>query len=383
MTRKHTDACDYRDWMECIDSDVMDTVLGEAGKIDFDSYTRDDVLSALSSERLSVDDFAALLSPAAKPFIERMAERASDETRRHFGNSVCLFTPVYVSNYCQNECVYCGFNIHNSIVRARLTPEEVSAELDSIAETGLREILILTGESPSKSDVDYIVECVRLASERFAVVGVEVYPMNSGDYAKLHAAGADYVTVFQETYDPGRYAELHLGGPKRVFSYRFDAQERALMGGMRGVAFGALLGLGDFRRDALSCGLHAYHIQHKYPYAEISFSLPRLRPCKNAEDRTNPVGESDLLQVSMAYRLFMPFAGQTISTRERPGFRDGIVGLTATKISAGVSVGIGEHSGREHGDGQFIISDPRDVGEIIRALKAKGLQLVMSDYVRT
>lgn len=369
--------------MECIDSDVMDTVLEESGKVDFNRYTRDDVLSALSSERLSIDDFAALLSPAAKPFLERMAERALDETRRHFGNSVCLFTPLYVSNYCQNECIYCGFNVHNTILRARLTLEEVSDELDSIAETGLREILILTGESPTKSDVDYIAECVKLASERFAVVGVEVYPMNSDDYAKIHAAGADYVTVFQETYDPGRYAELHLGGPKRVFSYRFDAQERALMGGMRGVAFGALLGLGDFRRDALSCGLHAYHIQQKYPHAEISFSLPRLRPCKNAEDRTNPVDESDLLQVSMAYRLFMPFAGQTISTRERSGFRDGIVGLTATKISAGVSVGIGEHSGREHGDGQFIISDPRGVDEIIHALKAKGLQPVMSDYVRT
>lgn len=383
MTRKHTDACDYREWMESLDSDVMDRVLQVSEECDFDVFTSDDVMKALSSDRLSIDDFAALLSPAAKPFLERMAVRALDETRRHFGNSVCMFTPIYVSNYCQNECVYCGFNVHNSIVRARLSLDEVADELDSIACTGLREILILTGESPAKSDVDYIAECVRLASERFAVVGIEVYPMNTDDYAKLHDAGADYVTVFQETYDPGRYAELHLGGPKRVFSYRFDAQERALRGGMRGVAFGALLGLGDFRHDAFSCGLHAHYLQQKYPHAEISFSLPRLRPCKNAEDRTNPVEESDLLQVSMAYRLFMPFAGQTISTRERPGFRDGIVGLTATKISAGVSVGIGEHSGREHGDGQFIISDPRDVGEIIDALKAKGLQPVMLDYVRT
>ena len=383
MTKKQVDACEYKEWMECINSDIMDRVLNKTSAYNPDSYTPSDVVRALASDSPGIDDFASLLSPAAKPYLEKMAERASEETRKHFGNSVCLFTPMYASNYCQNECVYCGFNVNNKIIRAKLDLDEVSDELDSISKSGLREILILTGESPVKSDVDYISECVRLASERFAVVGVEVYPMNSGDYAKLHKAGADYVTVFQETYDPKRYAELHLGGPKRIFSYRFDAQERALMGGMRGVAFGALLGLGNFRKDAFSCGLHAHYLRQKYPHAEISFSLPRLRPCKNAEDRINPVSESDLLQVSMAYRIFMPYAGQTISTRERPGFRDGIVGLTATKISAGVSVGIGEHSGKEHGDGQFIISDPRSVDEIIRALKNKGLQPVMSDYVRT
>ena len=154
------------------------------------------------------------------------------------------------------------------------------------------------------------------------------------------------------------------------------------MGGMRGVAFGALLGLADFRRDAFACGLHAMEIQRRYPAAEISMSLPRLRPAAHM-DQSSGVSEAQLLQVSMAYRLFLPYAGQTISTRERPGFRDGIVGISATKISAGVSVGIGEHSGTGHGEGQFVISDPRGVDDVVSALRSNGLQPVMADYVRT
>ncbi len=381
MTRLWTDAEDYGPSMEAIDSDIMDTVLSEADGFDPSSYTESDVRRALSGDP-GIEGFAALLSPAAGNMLEEIAVRAREETRKHFGNSVCMFTPIYTSNYCQNNCVYCGFNIHNKIRRACLTPEEVDVEMAAIAESGLKEILILTGESRARSDVEYIGMCVEKASEYFSTIGIEVYPMNTDEYAYIQRKGADYVTVFQETYDAERYAELHLAGPKRIFSYRFNAQERAIRAGMRGVAFGALLGLGDFRKDAFACGLHAYHLQRKYPHAEISFSLPRFRPFINNEDRVNQVHEPQLLQVSLAYRLFMPFAGQTISTRERPGFRDNIVGLTATKISAGVSVGIGEHSGTEHGDGQFVISDPRGVDEIADALRQHGLQPVMTDYVR-
>ncbi len=381
-SRKHTDVMDYTDGMEMLDSGVMDSVLGRAAAFDQHSYSDKDVSAALEGV-CDIEGFAALLSPAAGCHLEEMAERARNETRRHFGNSVCLFTPLYVSNYCSNECVYCGFNCRNRIHRATLGLKEVTKELDAIAATGLREVLILTGESRTRSDVEYIGECVRLASERFSTVGIEVYPMNSDEYAHIHECGADYVTVFQETYDPERYGQLHLAGPKRVFSYRFDAQERALRGGMRGVAFGTLLGLReDFRSDAFACGLHAMEIQRRYPHAEISLSLPRLRPAGGVNNQV-AVTESQLLQVSLAYRIFLPFAGQTISTRERPGFRDGIVGLSATKISAGVSVGIGEHSGEARGDGQFVISDPRDLAEITEALRRNGLQPVMTDYMRT
>ncbi|MDR2846201.1 MAG: 2-iminoacetate synthase ThiH [Candidatus Methanoplasma sp.] len=383
MTREPTDAEEYRDNMEHIEADIMNKVLVDKARFEPLSYTERDVLSALSKDRLEIDDFAALLSPAAEPLLEKMASRAKDETFRHFGNSVCMFTPLYVSNYCENACVYCGFNRDNKIERAVLSFEEVEKEMKIIARSGLTDILILTGESRKFSDVGYIGECVKLASKYFGSIGIEIYPLNSSEYSYLKECGADYVTVFQETYDTERYAELHKAGPKRIFSYRFNAQERALIGGMRGVSFGALLGLGDFRKDAFACGLHAYYLQKKYPHAEIAFSLPRLRPFINNETDVNPVHERQLMQVALAYRIFMPFAGETISTRESPRFRDNIVGLCATKISAGVSVGIGEHSSKKKGDGQFNISDPRSVEDIRRALTERGLQPVFNDYVRT
>ena len=223
----------------------------------------------------------------------------------------------YIANYCENYCIYCGFNCHNKINRAQLNAEEIEKEMAAIAETGLQEILILTGESRNKSTVEYIGEACKIARKYFKVIGLEIYPVNSDEYAYLHECGADYVTVFQETYNSDKYETLHLAGHKRIFPYRVNAQERAVKGGMRGVGFGALLGLDDFRKDAFATGYHAYLLQRKYPHAEIAFSCPRLRPIIN-NDRINPmdVHEPQLLQVVCAYRLFMPFASITVSTRE-------------------------------------------------------------------
>ena len=293
-----------------------------------------------------------------------------------------MFTPLYIANYCENYCIYCGFNCHNKIRRAKLDIDEIEQELKAIAETGLQEILILTGESRAMSPVSYIGEAVKLARKYFRVIGIEIYPLNVDEYAYLHECGVDYVTVFQETYDDQKYKTLHLGGHKRIFPYRLNAQERALMGGMRGVGFAALLGLSDFRKDAFATGLHAYLLQRKYPHAEIAFSCPRLRPIIN-NDKINPkdVHEPQLLQVVCAYRIFMPFASITISTRERAGFRDNIIGIAATKISAGVDVGIGGHSGEDKGDEQFEISDGRSVDEVYNAIVEHNLQPVMADYL--
>ena len=261
--------------------------------------------------------------------------------------------------------------------------EEIHEEMKAIAETGLEEILILTGESRKASDVKYIGEACKIAKKYFKNIGIEVYPMNSDEYRYLRECGADYVTVFQETYNSDKYETLHLAGHKRIFPYRFNAQERALMGGMRGVAFAALLGLDDFRKDALGTGMHAYLIQRKYPWAEISISCPRLRPIiNNASINPKDVHEKQLLQIMCAYRIFLPFAGMTISTRERAEFRDNVVGLAATKISAGVSTGIGSHSESEDkGDAQFEIADTRGLEEIYKSLKKRGIQPVMNDYV--
>ena len=376
---------EYWPEMEVLEeSTVMDQVLEAMEAYDYNAYTAQEVIRALNKENRGPEEFKALLSPAAEPFLEEMARLATLETRKHFGNSVYLFTPLYISNYCDNYCIYCGFNCHNKIRRARLDEAQIEKELKAIAATGLEEILILTGESRAKSDVAYIGEACKLARKYFKMVGLEVYPMNSEDYAYLHQCGADYVTVFQETYNADKYETLHLAGHKRVFPYRLNAQERALKGGMRGVAFAALLGLDDFRKDAFATGMHAFLLQRKYPHAEISFSCPRLRPIvNNADINPKDVHEKQLLQVMCAYRLFMPFAGMTISTRERAGFRDHVIGMAATKISAGVSTGIGSHAedSSEQGDDQFEIADGRNVEEIVEAIKARGLQPVMNDYV--
>ena len=198
---EHTDHMKYTEDMEAIDSDIMDQVIAEMNAFDPDQYTEEDVRAALNADTCSVENFKALLSPAAMPFLEEIARKAQMETRKHFGNSVMIFTPLYIANYCENYCIYCGFNCHNKIKRAKLNAEEIEKEMKTISDSGLEEILILTGESPNMSDVKYIGEACKIARKYFKVVGLEVYPMDSKDYAYLHECGADFVTVFQETYN--------------------------------------------------------------------------------------------------------------------------------------------------------------------------------------
>ena len=381
---------EYLPDMEQIQSDICGKVMEQMESYDYSVYTARDVREALHHETCSIEDFKALLSPAAEPFLEEMAQRARLETSRHFGNTVYLFTPLYIANYCENYCVYCGFNCYNHINRMKLTMEQIEHEMKVIADSGMEEILILTGESRAKSDVKYIGEACKLARKYFRMVGLEIYPVNTEEYRYLHECGADYVTVFQETYDTERYEQLHLMGHKRVWPYRFDAQERALMGGMRGVAFSALLGLSDFRKDALASALHVYYLQRKYPHAEMSLSCPRLRPIINNE-KINPldVHETQLCQILCAYRIFLPFVGITVSSRESAAFRNGIVKIAATKVSAGVSTGIGDHeskyTGKEtdgmEGDEQFEINDGRSLETMYEDIAEEGLQPVLNDYL--
>ena len=381
---------EYLPGMEIIESDVCRQVMEQMDSYDYSRYTARDVRAALDHETCSVEDFKALLSPAAEPFLEEMAQRARTETSKHFGNTVYLFTPLYIANYCENYCVYCGFNCYNDIRRMKLSMEQIEHEMKVIADSGMEEILILTGESRAESNVEYIGEACRLARKYFRMVGLEIYPVNTDEYRYLHDCGADYVTVFQETYDTDKFESLHLLGHKRVWPYRFDAQERALRGGMRGVAFSALLGLADFRKDALASALHVYYLQRKYPHAEMSLSCPRLRPIIN-NDKINPldVGEKQLCQIICAYRIFLPFVGITVSSRESAAFRNGIVKIAATKVSAGVSTGIGDHeskySGKEDeadkGDEQFEIDDDRSFDDMYKDMSVEGLQPVLNDYV--
>ncbi len=381
---------EYMPGMEIIESDICEKVMSQINTYNPSVYTSKDVMAALEHTTCSVNDFKALLSPAAKPFLEQMAQRAKLETSRHFGNTVYLFTPLYIANYCENYCVYCGFNCYNHINRMKLNMKQIEKEMKVIADSGMEEVLILTGESRGQSPVEYIGEACRLAQKYFRMVGLEIYPVNTDEYKYLHECGADYVTVFQETYDTDKYEQLHLLGHKRVWPYRFDAQERALRGGMRGVAFSALLGLSDFRKDALASALHLYYLQRKYPHAEMSLSCPRLRPIVN-NGKINPadVHEEELCQIICAYRIFLPYVGITVSSRESTAFRNGIVKIAATKVSAGVSTGIGDHdskyNGNEtthpHGDEQFEINDNRSLDKMYRDITKEGLQPVFNDYL--
>ncbi|EFP2205572.1 2-iminoacetate synthase ThiH [Campylobacter coli] len=376
------DYMQYLPHMQELKSDILSKVLDEIQNYDETKYSTKEVQEALNATHLSIENLKALLSSAAEDFIEELAFKSAKTKQKYFGNSISLFTPLYLSNYCNSKCVYCGFQKGNKIARAKLSEDEIHEEMQAIAKTGLQEILMLTGEGREFASVEYIAKACKIARQYFKVVGIEIYPMNEDEYKILHENGCDYVTIFQETYNPLKYSKIHLGGEKRIFPYRFNGQERALRAGMRGVAFAALLGIDDFRKDALATALHAYFLQKVYPHAEISISVPRLRPIiNNAKIHPKDVSEKRLLQVLCAYRLFLPFAGITISSRERVGFRDEVVKLGATKMSAGVSVGIGEHKGEKKGDGQFEISDERGVDEILTMLKNSNLQAVMSDSI--
>ena len=386
MKQSPYDVMQYQPGMEEIQSDILQKVLEHADQFAPARYCEEDVRRAISATQRSMEDFAALLSPAAAPLLEDMARAAQLLTRQWFGNSVGLFTPLYIANHCENSCTYCGFSCLNRIRRGKLNMGEIEREAEAIAKTGLRELLVLTGECRKTSSVEYIGQALELLRNYFGVLGIEIYPLNTEEYAYMRQCGADYVSVYQETYDPARYGGAHPAGPKRCYPYRFNSHERALKAGMRGAAFGSLLGLGDFRKDACAAGLHAYFTQRKYPHGEISFSFPRLRPVPGTLSPAScllpPVQERELLQVMLAYRLFMPYAGITISTRERPGFRDAAAGMVATKLSAGVSVGVGGHGEENKGDPQFMIADGRSVDEVRAMLTQKGLQAVMVDYVR-
>lgn len=385
-----TDPMAYLPDMEVIQSDVCRQVMEQVHSYNPMRYTEKDVRTALAHDTCTIEDCKALLSPAAEPFLEQMAQRARMETCRHFGNTVYMFTPLYIANYCENYCVYCGFNCYNHIHRMKLDMAQIEKEMQIIAASGMEEILLLTGESRGQSPVEYIGAACKLARKYFRLVGLEIYPVNTDEYRYLHECGADYVTVFQETYDIAKYEQLHLSGHKRVWPYRFDAQERALRGGMRGVAFSALLGLADFRRDALASVLHVYYLQRKYPHAEMSLSCPRLRPIiNNGGIRPLDVQETQLCQILCAYRIFLPFVGITVSSRESAAFRNGIVKIAATKVSAGVSTGIGDHDSKyngtaaeeQRGDEQFEINDGRSLERMYRDMAGAGLQPVLNDYL--
>lgn len=339
----------------------------------------DDVHRALAKERLDERDFLALLSPAAEPFLEQMAQRAQRLTRAHFGYTMQLFTPMYVADFCVNKCTYCSFSANYDFPRQRLSMETIRKEAATIAATGMKHILVLTGESRKDSPVGYLAECIRTLREFFPSVSVEIYPLRTEEYRELVQAGADGLTLYQEVYHRDTYREVHVKGPKRVFLNRLDAPERACQAGFRTVNIGALLGMYEWRREAFHTGMHAKYLQDRYPDCEIGLSPPRFRPYLGSFDPASHVSDRNLVQTILAYRLFLPRSGITLSTRERAELRDRLVHLGVTKMSAGVSTEVGGHT-NGGGTPQFEISDGRSVEEVQRMLYNSGLQPVFKDW---
>jgi 2-iminoacetate synthase len=345
----------------------------------FETVSGDDVRRVVGQEQIDATGFLTLLSPAAAAHLEAMARRAHTLTLRNFGRTISLFTPLYVSNHCANHCRYCGFAAPNAIPRTRLTLDEVRAEGQVIAATGLRHLLLLTGEAPHQAGVDYLEECVRILRPLFPSISIEVFPMETADYERLARAGVDGLTVFQETYDPDLYAELHPAGPKRDYAFRLDTPQRGAEAGMRVVNIGSLLGLTDWRREIYATGLHAAWLQKRYPAVDIAVSLPRMRPHAGAFQPACVVSDRELVQAMTALRIFLPRLSITISTREAPAFRDNILPLGVTRMSAGVSTAVGGHA-KPGQAGQFEISDPRSVAEIGNMLQSHGYQPVFKDW---
>ncbi len=353
-------------------------------KFDFDGFFSavcpGDVQAVLVKEKLGPEDFLTLLSPAAGTFLEAMARKAHLLTVQNFGRVIFLFTPLYLSDFCENHCLYCGFSLRNEFARKKLSLDELAEAAEEIAARDLKHLLILTGESRAHTPPAYLRDCLRVLGRRFSSLSIEVYPLTIDEYGDLIEAGADGLTIYQEVYDEEVYGRVHPAGPKRDYRYRLDTPERGCRAGMRTVTIGPLLGLADWRMEAFFAGLHAAYLQNRYWEAEINLSFPRLRPHKGTFQPPAPVDDRSFVQILLAGRLFLPRAGLTLSTRESASLRDHILPLGVTKMSAWSSTEVGGHSRGERATGQFEISDQRDVKEMKEMLLIRGYQPIFKDW---
>ena len=343
--------------------------------------TGDAVLAVLEKESLTPADFLTLLSPAAQPHLEALARRAHGLTQRYFGRAVNIFTPLYISDVCTNQCRYCGFNAKNKQPRRHLSVDEACAEAFAIADRGFQHILLLTGDARKLSSPEYIAAVARRIKPRFASVGIEVYSLTTEEYALMAAAGVESMTMFQETYNQELYAWLHPVGPKHDYAFRLNAPQRAAEGGIRCLGLGALLGLESFEQDAFATGLHAWWLQRRYPGVDMSVSIPRICPHEGSFEVQHGVDDRHLVQYVTALRCFLPRAGITCSSRESAFMRDHLVPLGVTRVSAGVSTAVGGRATADlHNPGQVEITDHRSLDEMMDSLVRLGYQPVLKDW---
>lgn len=345
------------------------------------SRTPADVRRALGRPRGSVDleDFAALLSPAASPFLEDMAQAAHQRTVERFGRTMRLYAPLYLSNACANVCTYCGFSAHNKIRRKVLSDPEILAEAGVLRARGFDSVLLVTGET-SRVGRDYLANALRLLRPLFSGLWIEVQPLPQEDYAALAEEGASAVLVYQETYDERAYLRHHLSGPKSDMAWRLGTPDRLGRAGMKKIGLGALFGLGDWRADAWFAGLHLRHVETVHWRTRTSVSFPRLRPHEGGEIQVRPFGERDLVQAACAFRLLSPEAELSLSTRESEVFRNRAFRLGFTSMSAGSRTNPGGYAGGPDSLEQFEIDDNRSPAEVAAYLRSQGYEPVWKDW---
>ncbi|AXR08206.1 2-iminoacetate synthase ThiH [Salinimonas sediminis] len=349
------------------------------------SKTPQDVERALAAETLQLDDFMALVSPAAQPYLPAMAARAGQLKRQRFGNTINMFVPLYLSNLCANECTYCGFTMSNRIKRKTLDMAEIESEARAIKAMGFNSVLLVTGEHETKVGMSYFVQAVTLLRGYFDYVMMEVQPLPTEDYGKLRQAGVNGVLVYQETYHRRTYAQYHLRGNKQDFDWRLQTTDRLGQAGMDKVGIAALLGLNDWRVDSIMTAQHAALLQKTYWRSRVSVGFPRLRPCAGATDsspQTDFISERQLVQLICAHRLLHPNIELSISTRESAYFRDHIAALGITSMSAASQTQPGGYSNKDTALAQFDTQDNRSAREVASALAHAGLEPVWSDWLQ-
>ena len=339
-----------------------------------------DVERALSARTPGLDDLMSLLSPAAEPFLEEMAQRAHRLTLQRFGRVMGMFAPLYLSNVCTNRCVYCGFNAGNTITRLTLTPEEAGTEGESLRRMGFRTVLLLSGEAPQVITEEYMKRALGRLRPHFSSIGIEMFPMTAERYRELIGQGVDGLTLFQETYDETSYGEFHPEGRKSDYRWRLETPERGGAAGFRRLGIGALLGLNDWRVEGFFVALHASHLLRTCWKSQLAISFPRLRSSAGGYEPRFPVADRHLVQLICALRLFLPDVGFTLSTRENPALRDGLIPLGMTTMSAGSHTEPGGYSHPGVGGAQFEVADERSPGAVAEALHHRGYEPVWKEW---
>ncbi|WP_299835581.1 2-iminoacetate synthase ThiH [uncultured Tenacibaculum sp.] len=354
---------------------------------DWDSVMKDilsktslDVERALASDKRDLEDFKALISPAAKPYIEQMAQLSNQLTKKRFGNTIQMYAPMYLSNECQNICTYCGFSLTNKIPRRTLTDAEILKEVEFLKNKGYDHILLVTGEANRTVGVDYINNAIQLIKPHFSNITIEVQPLDQDEYELLIANGLYAVLVYQETYHREEYKKHHPKGKKSNFSYRLDTPDRLGKAGVHKIGLGALFGLEDWRADSFFTALHLKYLQKTYWKTKYSISFPRLRPHSGGLEPKVEMTDADLVQLICAYRLFDEDVELSISTRENEIFRNHIVQLGITSMSAESKTNPGGYAVEPQSLEQFEISDERSTEEITTMLKDQGLEVVWKDW---